>query len=74
MSAINHIGDFPWPGTAPSWPQYWPQTYTMPQVQYSITFQTPGGQVTVSGPTSDEALRLARLAGFPGGVEIGSSS
>lgn len=69
------VGDFPWPGMIqPYKAPTWPQTYTVPQVEYSITFQTSSGQVTVSGPTSDEALRLARLAGFPSGVEIGSAS
>lgn len=64
MSTINHIGDFPWPGTAPMYqPPYvptWPQTYTVPQVEYRITV----GQTTVTAPTADEVLRLARLAGL----------
>lgn len=58
MSALHHIGDYPWPGTAPM--QYWPPTYTVPAIQYSITI----GQTTVTAPTADEVLRLARLAGL----------
>jgi len=52
------IGD--WPGTIQPYIPTWPQTYTVPQVQYSITV----GQMAVSAPTSDEVLRLARLAGI----------
>jgi len=61
VSMMYPVGDFPWPGTIqPYTTPTWPQTYTVPAVQYSITV----GQTTVTAPTADEVLRLARLAGL----------